>query len=50
MKKLLGKNIAIVGGPGIAQTFTKFNLRDEVSTLRSSYDFQQKKILIRRTK
>ena len=29
IKKEPGKNIAIVGGPGIAQTFTKLNLIDE---------------------
>ncbi len=29
IKKQLGKNIAIVGGPGIAQTFTNLDLIDE---------------------
>ena len=29
IKKLPGKNIALVGGPGIAQTFIKLNLIDE---------------------
>lgn len=29
LKKLPGKHIAVVGGPGIAQTFTKLNLLDE---------------------
>lgn len=29
LKNLPGKNIALVGGPGIAQTFTKLNLIDE---------------------
>lgn len=29
LKKLPGKNIALVGGPSIAQTFTKLNLIDE---------------------
>jgi dihydrofolate reductase len=28
MKRLAGKNMAIVGGPGIAQTFTKLDLID----------------------
>ena len=29
LKKLPGKNIILVGGPGIAQTFTKLNLIDD---------------------
>jgi dihydrofolate reductase len=29
IKKLPGKNIAVVGGPGIAQTFTKLDLIDD---------------------
>lgn len=46
IKELSGKNIVIVGGAGIAQTFTKLNLIDEYQLYLHPFIFESGKSLL----